>query len=168
MSRKTTPKARVPALLKRKSSSIVKRAAEKVAKKSKTASKAVNATKRQAKKSTKTKVVSSKLDPVELELVRDLELPENRSSLANVPKEYAFWVCNGTYVHNLHELADAIESMGEEQFKTHVNNNKNDFSSWVRDVIGEVDLAEKLMSSDDKNEHHVHVLKHLVRELSKK
>jgi hypothetical protein len=70
---------------------------------------------------------------------------ENYSNyLANVPPEKAFWVNNDGVLNNLDELASALKEMSMEQFQHHVSKEKNDFSNWIRDVIGDVTLANKL------------------------
>jgi len=64
--------------------------------------------------------------------------------LGNVPAGKAFWCKGGRVVNNLDELAAALREMSPETFSHHVTANKNDFSIWVRDVIGDVMLARQL------------------------
>ncbi len=49
---------------------------------------------------------------------------------------------------NLSELADALKSMDESVFSFHANNSKNDFSSWIRDVMGEHNLSLSIAGRD--------------------
>ena len=45
------------------------------------------------------------------------------------------------------------------------NSEKNDFSNWVGAVFNEEKLAADLKKSKTKEEHHVKVLKHVVKDL---
>lgn len=68
----------------------------------------------------------------------------NSKFLENVPDDKVFWLCDGRILRNLHELADALENMSNDVFEHHVNKEKNDFSSWINDVIGDKKLANDL------------------------
>ena len=64
--------------------------------------------------------------------------------LGNVPKDKVFVCYGGSVVKNMDELAAALRVMSTETFRYHVTGIKNDFSTWVRDVIGDVTLARQL------------------------
>lgn len=70
--------------------------------------------------------------------------------IADVPKEKAFWVNKGPVLKNLKGLADALEKMPEDTFKYHANKQKNDFYNWVKDVIGDIALADSLKRAATK------------------
>ena len=42
------------------------------------------------------------------------------------------------------DLADGLAAMSEEIYAYHASTERNDFCNWVRDVIGDGDLAGKL------------------------
>jgi len=67
-----------------------------------------------------------------------------KSWLADVSPDKVFWCFDGRVVKNLEELATALKGMPEKTYQHHVNRDKNDFSNWVRDVIGDVTLANQL------------------------
>jgi hypothetical protein len=67
-----------------------------------------------------------------------------KSWLANVAQDKVFWRHDGVVVKNLDELAAALREMSEETFRYHATGDKNDFSNWVRDVIGDGTLANQL------------------------
>ncbi len=67
--------------------------------------------------------------------------------LGNVSQEKQFWCCDGRYLNNLMELETALEQMTEDTFRCHSNEAKNDFSNWVRDVIGDEKLSRDLQKS---------------------
>ena len=75
---------------------------------------------------------------------------EARKILADVSPECCFWVNNGPVIKNLEELYNALADMSNEVFMHHVNKEKNDFSSWVRDILGDKILADDLMKSKSK------------------
>jgi hypothetical protein len=67
-----------------------------------------------------------------------------RMRLEDVPGDKVFWCSDGKVIKNLKELASALKEMTEEIYLRHANGEKNDFSNWVRDVIGDVTLAYQL------------------------
>ena len=71
--------------------------------------------------------------------------------LSDALPEQCFWVNNGPILKNMEELANALPELNDEAFHHHVNNEKNDFSSWVKDVIGDQKLANDLLSSKSKD-----------------
>ena len=70
--------------------------------------------------------------------------------LSDVPPEQCFWVNNGQILKNVEELANVLTQMSEETFHYHANKDKNDFSNWTNDVIGDKKLANDLLSSRNK------------------
>ena len=75
---------------------------------------------------------------------------EARNYLRDVAPEQCFRVNNGPILKNLEELANSLPEMSDESFSHHLNSEKNDFSSWVKDVIGDQKLANDLLSSRNK------------------
>ena len=76
-----------------------------------------------------------------------------------------FFVSDGSVIKNVIELIDALEKMHEDTYKFHANEEKNDFSSWVKDVFGEHKLAENLKSAASKADAQLAVAKSLLKEL---
>ena len=71
-----------------------------------------------------------------------------RQRLADVPDEKRFWVTDGRVLRNLKELASALRSMSDEVYTFHAGDSRNDFSNWVRDVIGDNKLSNDLVKSN--------------------
>jgi len=67
--------------------------------------------------------------------------------LRDVPQDKAFWFRDGRTASNLAELASALREIREETFEHHVLGDRNDFSNWVKDVIGDVTLANQLQKA---------------------
>ncbi len=71
----------------------------------------------------------------------------DRSWLRDAPPDKVFWCSDGRVMKNLDELVVALQDMTEETFRYHADGQKNDFSNWVRDVIGDDTLAKDLAQS---------------------
>ena len=67
-----------------------------------------------------------------------------------VPDDKVFWCCDGRAFRSLKDLAVALEEMSEEIYQRHVNGEKNDFSNWVHDVVGDVTLAHQLRKAKSR------------------
>ncbi|MBI2101308.1 hypothetical protein HYT53_01745 [Candidatus Woesearchaeota archaeon] len=76
---------------------------------------------------------------------------EAKRYLCDAAPEQCFWINNGPILKNMEELANALPDMAEDTFRHHVNDEKNDFSSWVRDVIGDQKLANELASAKNRD-----------------
>jgi len=72
----------------------------------------------------------------------------------DIKHDHHFVLSNGGRLKNLSELKESLKLMDDSVFNYHVNSMKNDFSSWVRDVMGLEDLAKDLLKSNDKEEMH--------------
>ncbi len=70
--------------------------------------------------------------------------------LSNVPEHFVFRCRDGSQFWNMRDLARAVSSMQEDVFLFHVNREKNDFATWVADVVGDHVLARQLW--DTKNQ----------------
>ncbi|MEK6869488.1 MAG: hypothetical protein AABX74_04615 [Nanoarchaeota archaeon] len=76
----------------------------------------------------------------------DKKLAEKILSDASSDKEFRF--CNGLHIKNLHELLLAFETIEDDVYQFHANNEKNDFSSWIKDVFEDEELASNLRMKD--------------------
>lgn len=70
--------------------------------------------------------------------------PDTARILADIAGDKRFFCQDGCVSKNLTELVDCLTNMTEEVFRRHVTPEKNDFSNWVRDVLGDDRLAGKL------------------------
>ena len=76
---------------------------------------------------------------------------EARQLLGDVAPEKCFWTCDGRVFKNMEELANGLQAMSDETFKCHANSEKNDFSVWVNEVIGDSKLGNELISSKTRD-----------------
>ena len=82
----------------------------------------------------------------------------------NPNKEFCF--CNGLHVKNLHELLMALETIKDDIYQFHANNEKNDFSKWINEVIGDSELASKLKKLKIANKQEaITILKDRIEQL---
>ena len=71
-------------------------------------------------------------------------------SLADVPADKAFFCCTGARVTNLSGLANTVEHMEENAFNHHVTTDRNDFATWVHDVVKDEALFRLLRHEANK------------------
>ena len=105
---------------------------------------------------------------VKLNSKRQLQRVEviiRKKVLGEAPEEHHFVVADGKKLKNIIELADALETMSEEIFRHHVNEAKNDFSNWVKDVFYDHSLAEDIARAKNRLETQIAILRRLVKEL---
>jgi hypothetical protein len=69
---------------------------------------------------------------------------EKKNKPVNATPEHYFILVTGVPLKNLKELANALENMNDWVFNHHVNDARNDFSSWVNEILGEHELAEEI------------------------
>ena len=69
--------------------------------------------------------------------------------LGDVPQDKQFLCQDGRVLKNLRDLEVAFRQMSDDTFHHHATETRNDFSNWVRDVIGDEKLARDL-----KKKHH--------------
>lgn len=58
--------------------------------------------------------------------------------------QHYFYLNNGKKLKNIAELMESLKDMDQALFSFHVNEQHNDFSSWIRDVFGEKELARRI------------------------
>ncbi|MBD3203359.1 hypothetical protein GF327_03635 [Candidatus Woesearchaeota archaeon] len=81
-----------------------------------------------------------------------------------VKQELFFNVKNGMTIKSLSELNDKLPEIPDEVFFFHVNENKNDFSTWINDVFGLKNLAKDLSGAKSRNEFSEILEKHVSDE----
>ena len=94
-----------------------------------------------------------------------VEIIIKKKLLGEAPQEHHFVVADGKKLKNIIELADALETMSEAIFAHHVNDARNDFANWIKDVFYDHSLSDDIKRAKDKIETQVVVLRRLVKEL---
>jgi hypothetical protein len=115
------------------------------------------------KKETAASRIMKRLDDrgSEMKPKRTRKTKKMREAVDISPEKY-FVLCNGTTIKDIHELAHVIESISDDEFRFHVNAEKNDFSNWIRDVFAQEALAEKLKGTECRKEFQIALLKHVI------
>jgi hypothetical protein len=72
--------------------------------------------------------------------------------LAKVSQDQAFWCSDGRILKNLRELEKALTGMADKTFAYHSNGDKADFSNWVKNAIGDEQLAKDLGKSPSRTQ----------------
>ncbi|MDK2907566.1 MAG: hypothetical protein PWQ87_24 [Candidatus Woesearchaeota archaeon] len=80
------------------------------------------------------------------------------------PEEY-FLLCDGLVLKNIYDLIDALETMNDDVFYYHVNDERNDFFNWLKDVFHEEELAQRIVGFRNPLKIEVEILKELVNRL---
>jgi hypothetical protein len=66
--------------------------------------------------------------------------------------EHYFYLSNGIAIKSLSELLDHLKEMDENTFRQHVNQERNDFSEWVSNIIGDKTLGRKIKELKERDE----------------
>ena len=75
-----------------------------------------------------------------------------KKNLLEINPENYFWLRDGRILKNLIELHEALLSMDSEIFAHHVNEEKNDFHNWIKDILREERLAKQLLKAKTPEE----------------
>jgi len=72
--------------------------------------------------------------------------------LGDVADDKRFWCQDGKVIKKLKGLEEALNNMSDETFHHHSGEERNDFSSWVRDVLGDDKLARDLSKAKSRSQ----------------
>ena len=64
--------------------------------------------------------------------------------LRTVGDDVSFRFCTGHEARSLNEFHEHLARLDEEAFRHHANEERNDFSAWVHEVVGDERLARDL------------------------
>ena len=70
-------------------------------------------------------------------------------ALTAVDGDKRFFCRDGCICNSLRELAGCVGTMTPDTFNHHVTSSKNDFSNWIRHVLGDDKLADGLQKAAD-------------------
>jgi hypothetical protein len=97
----------------------------------------------------------------------EVKVTVSKKIMGRAPEEYSFVLHDGRKLKTAYELIDELETMSEESFRNYVNDMKNDFANWMRDVFQEKHLADEMIKIRSRVDTQRAILKHLVREFKK-
>jgi hypothetical protein len=76
----------------------------------------------------------------------------DEAKLGDVKPEETFKVHDGKEVKNLKQYLRVLKDISEESFRKHVNDQRNDFATWIRHSVGDPVLADVLEKTTDIGE----------------
>lgn len=77
---------------------------------------------------------------------------DSQKFMEKVPERMVFWCHDGQIFDDLERLMLGFDLMSDETFLYHANEDKNDFSCWIIDVIGDAELAKDIKKAANKTE----------------
>ena len=86
----------------------------------------------------------------------------NIYDIQETPEEHHFFFVNGHRVKNVKELAEIMDRIEQEVFDFHVNEERNDFYSWVKHVFEDIELAEKMVGVSGPKHLQFTIYKHVA------
>jgi len=84
------------------------------------------------------------------EIDTNTEVDTNVNKIGQVEPELALWLNDGREIRSVGELEKALKSISGRIFNQHKD--KGDISNWVRDVIGNLQLASELLAAKNKKD----------------
>jgi hypothetical protein len=74
----------------------------------------------------------------------------------DVLDDKAFWFCNssgpvGMVAHNIGEFSECLRAVSTDSLEFHLRDNKNDFASWLREIMEEPKFAESVKRIKNKD-----------------
>ena len=88
-----------------------------------------------------------------------------KRALSNTKPEFYFVLNNGQKMKNLFDLVNALDKMPDDAFYHHVNEQRNDFSNWIRDIFKQKTLVNEISKTKNRLETQVVLLKFIVKKL---
>jgi hypothetical protein len=99
-------------------------------------------------------IVSSEEVREMAKLVRIVRISKDEAirRLGDAPDDKRFWANDGRTIKNLKELGMSLSEMNAGTYQYHREGGRNDFSKWVRDVVGDAQLADELAKADSSEQ----------------
>ncbi|MBI5388821.1 hypothetical protein HZB01_00400 [Candidatus Woesearchaeota archaeon] len=92
-------------------------------------------------------------------------VPGKKFSFMKTAKpEVWFMVVDGSSAGSIYELAQRLEHMADDVFYHHVNDSRNDFGNWIKDVFKESELAERVFNARSRDKVQLELVKHMFKE----
>lgn len=96
-----------------------------------------------------------------------VEVIVRKQLFGEAPEEKHFVVADGSKLKNVKDLLNALETMGDDVFSYHVNEAKNDFSSWLHDVFSFEHMATEIKHAKHRLEAQRLIMRNLIKEIEK-
>ncbi|MCF7861491.1 chemotaxis protein CheW [Candidatus Woesearchaeota archaeon] len=90
------------------------------------------------------------------------ESKKDQPILKDVDPNFHFRTHDGKQIKNVHELLQYINGLDEEAFKVYVNEEKNDFYMWIKNSVGDEELACNIKDIKNKNDISTSLVRRLL------
>ncbi|MDD9953109.1 MAG: hypothetical protein OXR66_02130 [Candidatus Woesearchaeota archaeon] len=78
-----------------------------------------------------------------------------QTTLREVSDAKAFHVCRGDHIRTIHDMANCLTHLSDEEFEYHVNEEQHDLAVWVHEVLQNPLLAHDLQLPENvQNKEH--------------
>ena len=94
--------------------------------------------------------------------VKKKKTATKKQIIKNAKNSEYFFVKDGKAIKNIIELSNDLDRMTDDVFRHHVNDMKNDFANWIKDIFKEEKLAKELFKTTDKDKTQIIILKHVI------
>lgn len=85
--------------------------------------------------------------------------------IKRIPQEKKFVLCNGKFIANIKDLADVLGRLEDGTFAHHVNNERNDFSEWIKHIHQDHALAQKIQDIRERKKMQMTIYQHIAENL---
>lgn len=103
--------------------------------------------------------------PITLPPKVHVEVSIRKKIAGQAPEEYHFVLADGRKLKDMLELVESMETMTEDVYRHHASEMKNDFSSWVRDIFDEHELADEIAKINNKVDTQMAIMRHLLKKI---
>jgi len=82
--------------------------------------------------------------------------------MQTIKSENFFFLNDGSRLRSMEDLRSALRKMNDSTFRYHVNEERNDFYNWIKDVFNNFKLANKIKDVKNKKQMHSIINKALL------
>jgi len=94
--------------------------------------------------------------------VKKKKTATKKQIIKNAKNSEYFFVKDGKAIKNVIELSNELDKMTDDIFMYHVNDIKNDFANWIKDIFKEEKLAKELFKTTNKDKTQIIILKYVI------
>jgi hypothetical protein len=110
--------------------------------------------------------MKSKKKITKKKIIKKKKSMKKKNILKDTNPDHYFFVQDGKVIKNVLELSRQLDNMADDIFRHHVNDMKNDFASWIKNVFKQEKLAKELLKTTDKDKTQIIILKHIIKKFS--
>ena len=85
----------------------------------------------------------------------------------DVGEDKKFLVANGEILSNIWDLIHLLDHIDDYTFYHHVNDEKNDFYNWIKEMYGDGEFEKVILPIRNPKELEIAILKYIINMLSK-